>query len=94
LLEFRVSLSLALQFRKSVARRLNVEFQRLGWWCANYAVDWLLYMWELDNAEWVENHPPDDPPDWDFDEIYFEDGQHDFEGSIFWFPAFEAVYSL
>ncbi|MBI5945362.1 MAG: hypothetical protein HY864_13415 [Chloroflexi bacterium] len=65
LLEFRCSLAVALQFRQAVMRQLNFDFQRLGFWCANYEVDWLLFLDEIWNAEYVSYHPPDDPPDWE-----------------------------
>jgi hypothetical protein len=67
LLSFRCSLDVALKFRAAVARSLNVEFQRLGFWCGNYSADWLLFFNDLCNAEWVLNNPPDNPPDWELE---------------------------
>jgi len=70
ILEFRVSLDVALKFREAVSRQMNFDFQRLGFWCANFDIEWLLYFDDLCLFEWVENNPPDDPPDW---ELHFDE---------------------
>ncbi len=72
ILEFTCSLDVALRFREAVQRRLNFDFQRLGFWCSNYEVEWLLFFDELWHSEWVASHPPDDPPFWE-DDLFFED---------------------
>lgn len=69
ILEFRVNLSVALEFRNAVSRHLNVEFQRLGFWCGNFDVDWLIYLDELITADCVASSPPDGFPDWDLDDF-------------------------
>lgn len=73
LLEFRVSLELALKFRQSVQRQLNFEFKRLGFWCANYSPEWLEFFSLLDQSEYVENNPPDEFPDWELDIEFLPD---------------------
>jgi len=73
ILEFKVSLDLALKFRAAVARQLNFDFQRLGFWCSNFSSDWLAFFAELDQNEFVENHPPDDPPAWEDDIEIFQE---------------------
>lgn len=69
ILEFRVNLSVALEFRQALSRQMNFEFQRLGFWCGNFEVDWLIYLYELITADLVSSHPPDDFPDWDLDDF-------------------------
>jgi len=74
ILTFRVNLDVALDFRKQLATARQYEFQRLGFWCGDYHVDWLLLLDDLINYYHSQKTVPDDPPDWDLQEaILFED---------------------
>lgn len=65
ILEFRVNLEVALEFRQSLMIERNYEFQRLGFWTFDYSPALLLFFDSLINAWDVLQNPPDDPPDWE-----------------------------
>ena len=75
ILEFRVSLEVALEFRQTLIEERNYQFQRLGFWTFDYSTAWLSFLHDLNLSEYVSQNPPDDPPDWelyvdcDFEEI-------------------------
>lgn len=76
ILEFRVSLEVALKFRQYLANVRQYEFSRLGFWTSDYAVTWLFVLDFLIEAEHVEITPPEDPPDWELHiqaEDFFQD---------------------
>jgi len=76
ILEFTVSLDVALKFRQYLANVRQYEFSRLGFWTSDYAVTWLLVLDFLIAADEAANTPPEDPPDWDL-QIQAEDFYQD-----------------
>jgi hypothetical protein len=74
MLEFKVDLEQALEFRYWVAVRHGFEFKRLGFWCGNYNPGWLSFLYDITNQP--------DCPDWDIpfefdippgpEEVYFD----------------------
>lgn len=68
MLSFRLNMEQALEFRYWIQVHYNYEFQRLGFWCANYEVSWLNFLYDI----MCPPPEPDPPPDWEFqdEEIY------------------------
>jgi hypothetical protein len=72
LITFRVSLDEALAFRHALMVEKNYIFQRLGFWCTDYSVDWLLFLNEIMDYYSLARCP-DLPPDWEILECLFPD---------------------
>lgn len=68
ILTFRIDLDVALDFRKQLSESLNYEFKRLGFWCGDFSVDWLMLLDDLIDFYYVRSHCPEDNPDWDLEE--------------------------
>jgi len=76
IISFRVSMEEALLFRQQIILKLGFELKRIGFWCGNYSVDWLLLLNDIMDF-FHTPPPPDENPNWDIDE------EPDFENEIY-----------
>lgn len=67
IIDFRVDLDQALQFKQWLATVRGYKFKRLGFWTNDFSADWLNFLWDI-------LYPPDEPnvPD-----------DHDWEPAIY-----------
>lgn len=74
LISFRLNMEQALEFRYWMELEVNkrrkefMKFQRLGFWCSNYHVSWLNFLFQIMCPPPV----PDDPPNWELFEGEFQ----------------------
>jgi hypothetical protein len=54
IIDFRVDLEQALQFKQWLSTVRGYEFRRLGFWTNDYSADWLNFLWDI-------LYPPDEP---------------------------------